>query len=84
MSFEERYRELEEILARLERGDLTLDASLADYEKGVAALRACRDLLAQAERRIEELSAPTPGDGGPAPEPAAPERGGRRGAGGAA
>lgn len=56
MSFEEEYRRLEEILGRLEKGDLSLDASLAEYEKGVAALRACRDHLAKAEKRIEELS----------------------------
>lgn len=57
MKFEEQYRQLEEILGRLERGDLTLDESLQEYERGVAALRACREILAKAERRIEELSA---------------------------
>ena len=56
MSFEEQYRQLEDILTRLERGDLTLDESLAEYERGVAALRACRDVLGRAERRIEELA----------------------------
>lgn len=58
MKFEDQYRQLEEILVRLERGELTLDESLQEYEKGVAALRACREVLAKAERRIEELSAP--------------------------
>ncbi|MBX3469312.1 MAG: exodeoxyribonuclease VII small subunit [Planctomycetes bacterium] len=59
MKFEDQYRQLEEILVRLERGELTLDESLQEYEKGVAALRACREVLAKAERRIEELSAPS-------------------------
>lgn len=56
MTFEEQYKRLEEILVRLERGDLTLDQSLVEYERGIAALRACRDALTKAEKRIEELS----------------------------
>ncbi len=56
MSFEAEYRKLEEILARLEGGELSLDESLAEYEQGVKALRGCRDLLERAERRIEELT----------------------------
>jgi len=58
VSFEAKFAELEEILARLEGGELSLDDSLTEYEKGVGALRACRDLLAQAEKRIEELAPP--------------------------
>ncbi len=69
MSFEAEYRKLEEILGRLEGGELSLDESLAEYERGVAALRACRGLLERAERRIEELS---PSD---APAPRGPEGG---------
>ena len=53
--FEDRMKELEEILRRLERGDLSLDDSVAEYEKGIAALRSCRSVLAGAERKIEEL-----------------------------
>jgi exodeoxyribonuclease VII small subunit len=53
--FEDRLKELEEILRRLERGELSLDDSVAEYEKGIAALRSCRTVLAQAERKIEEL-----------------------------
>ena len=53
--FEDKLRELEEILKRLERGDLTLDDSVVEYERGIKVLRACREVLAGAERRIEEL-----------------------------
>lgn len=53
--FEEKLRELEEILKRLERGDLSLDDSVAEYERGIQALRMCREVLQGAERRIEEL-----------------------------
>ena len=55
MSFEDKLRELEEILRKLERGELTLDESVAEYERGLRALRSCREVLAQAERRIEEI-----------------------------
>lgn len=65
MKFEEQYRQLEEILVRLERGDLTLDESLVEYERGIAALRACREVLGKAERRIEELSAAPASAAGP-------------------
>ena len=60
-SFEDEFERLEEILERLEEGDLSLDASLGEYERGVGALRRCREILAAAERRIEEL---TPGEAG--------------------
>ena len=53
--FEGHMQRLDEILRRLERGDLTLDDSVAEYERGIAALRACRGALDGAERRIEEI-----------------------------
>jgi len=53
--FEDRLKELEEILKKLERGELSLDESVAEYEKGLSALRSCRAVLASAERKIEEL-----------------------------
>lgn len=56
MSFEAEYRKLEEILAKLEGGELTLEESLQEYEQGVGALRKCREILTSAELRIRELS----------------------------
>lgn len=55
MTFEEQFGQLEQILTKLERGDLSLDASLKEYEHGVKALRSCHELLAKAEKTIEEL-----------------------------
>jgi len=55
-SFEDRFKALSEILARLEEGDLSLDECLKEYEHGVRAVGLCRELLDQAERRIEELT----------------------------
>jgi exodeoxyribonuclease VII small subunit len=55
-SFEDRFKALSEILARLEEGDLSLDDCLKEYEHGVRAVGRCRELLDKAERRIEELT----------------------------
>ncbi|MGE0711069.1 MAG: exodeoxyribonuclease VII small subunit [Planctomycetota bacterium] len=56
MSFEDEYRRLEEILGRLEAGELSLEDSLSEYEQGISALRRCRQILDQAELKIRELS----------------------------
>ncbi|HVB63265.1 MAG TPA: exodeoxyribonuclease VII small subunit [Nitrolancea sp.] len=55
-SFEELSRQLEDVLALLERGDLPLEAALSAYESGVVLVRQCNDLLDRAELRITELS----------------------------
>ena len=54
-SFEELQRELDEIVARLERGDVPLDEALALWQRGEELARACVDRLDRAELRIEEL-----------------------------
>ena len=55
-SFEEALEQLEGIVHQLEEGEIGLDESLEQYEKGVKLLRRCYDLLHRAERRIERLS----------------------------
>jgi exodeoxyribonuclease VII small subunit len=54
--FEAALSELESIVKRLEDGDLTLESSLALYERGVELSRFCHSRLEQAERRIEILN----------------------------
>ena len=54
-SFEELQRELDEIVARLERGDVPLDEALALWQRGDELYRACAERLDRAELRIEEL-----------------------------
>ena len=54
-TFEELQRELDELVARLERGDVPLDEALALWERGEELYRACAERLDQAELRIEEL-----------------------------
>ena len=66
-SFEEAWAELEGILERLERGELTLDESVALFERGRALAAHCQGLLDQAELRVRELSGMTDANGDAAP-----------------
>ena len=54
--FEEAIGRLEQIVADLEEGDLSLENSLDRYEEGVGLLRSCSAQLEDAQRRIEILS----------------------------
>ena len=54
-TFEELQRELDEIVTRLERGDVALDEALALWQRGEELYRACVERLDRAELRIEEL-----------------------------
>ena len=53
--FEALYRRLEETVAKLEEGGLTLDESLALYEEGMKLARRCQELLRDAELRVTRL-----------------------------
>jgi exodeoxyribonuclease VII small subunit len=63
--FEAAIAELETIVKKLEEGDLSLEQSLALYERGVTLSKFCHARLEDAERRIEILS--ERGDLRPAP-----------------
>ena len=56
VSFEALQRELEDIVARLERGDVAVDDAIALFRRGEELYRACVARLEEAELRIEELS----------------------------
>ena len=62
--FEDLQAELNEIVGRLERGDVPVDEALELWQRGDELLRLCRERLALAEGRIEELSN-RPDDGRP-------------------
>ena len=55
-TFEEAQRELEAIVGRLERGDVTLDEAIALWERGEELYGFCRTKLDSAQGRIEELA----------------------------
>jgi exodeoxyribonuclease VII small subunit len=53
--FETDMRDLEELVERLEHGDLPLEESLAAFERGVMLTRACQSALKEAEQKVEIL-----------------------------
>lgn len=53
--FEASLKELEDIVARMERGDLPLEESLKLFERGVSLTRECRNSLETAELRVRNL-----------------------------
>lgn len=54
--FEQALGELERILRELEDGTISLEESLARYERGVGLLRQCYGQLRDAEQRVKQLS----------------------------
>jgi exodeoxyribonuclease VII small subunit len=56
--FEHSLDELEQLVQKMEKGEQTLDESLAAYERGVALYRQCQAALEQAELRVRLLSDP--------------------------
>lgn len=56
MDFEKALAELEEIVARLEAGDLTLEESLALFERGQLLADYCNEQLEAATLRVEQLT----------------------------
>ncbi|CAN5755727.1 MAG: exodeoxyribonuclease VII small subunit [Gaiellaceae bacterium] len=57
-TFEDLQKELQEVLQRLERGDVAVDDAIALFRRGEELYRACVERLRAAELRIEELTAP--------------------------
>jgi exodeoxyribonuclease VII small subunit len=55
MSFEQALKELEQIVSRLERGEVPLAESIEIYERGDALRQHCDQLLKQADARVEKI-----------------------------
>jgi exodeoxyribonuclease VII small subunit len=56
MTFETALKELEQIVARLERGDVELEQSIQIYERGEALRLHCDQLLKRAEAKVERIT----------------------------
>jgi exodeoxyribonuclease VII small subunit len=56
MPFERALKELEQIVGRLERGDVELEESISIYERGEALKDHCDRLLKAAEAKVERLT----------------------------
>jgi len=55
LNFEEAFSELQGTVQRLEEGDLTLEAAISLYERGMALARRCTDALDAAELQVQKL-----------------------------
>lgn len=56
LSFEEALAELESTIAQLEAGNLTLESSLALFERGQALADFCNKMLDTAQLKVEQLT----------------------------
>lgn len=55
IKFEDAVKGLEDIVERLEKGDLPLDETLSKYEQGIKLYKQCISLLEDAEKKIQIL-----------------------------
>lgn len=55
VNFEQSLEELEALVEQMEDGDLSLEESLAAFEKGVRIARECQEALKEAEQRVQVL-----------------------------
>lgn len=56
MSYEEAYDKMENILNKLERGNISLDESLKLYEEGIMLYKYCAKMLEEAELKISKFN----------------------------
>lgn len=56
--FEQSLEALEQLVDRMEHGDMSLEESLAAYERGVGLYRHCQTALEQAELRVRMVTDP--------------------------
>ena len=53
--FEDSLVELEQLVERMEQGDITLEESLKSFERGVTLTRTCQKALQEAEQKVQLL-----------------------------
>jgi exodeoxyribonuclease VII small subunit len=56
LSFEDAIKMLTDIVTKIEQGQIPLEASLDQYEKGMGLIKHCRGILQEAEKRIDRIS----------------------------
>lgn len=64
LSFEQAMAELEQVVGKLERGDVALEESIALYERGALLKKRCETKLKEAEEKVAAIT--LDGDGNPA------------------
>ncbi len=55
LTFEEALSQLETIAEQIEQGKIGLEESITQYDRGMALVRQCRDILSKAEHKIQQL-----------------------------
>ncbi|WP_217586667.1 exodeoxyribonuclease VII small subunit [Lentibacillus saliphilus] len=55
ISFEEAMQKLEEIVGKLEEGDVPLEKAIAYYQEGMALSKKCSDQLTQVEEKVTQI-----------------------------
>ncbi len=55
-SFEQALEQVEAIIERIESGEIGLEASLAEYERGIGLIGVCRERLRHAQQRVVDLT----------------------------
>jgi exodeoxyribonuclease VII small subunit len=55
MSYEAAMQELEQLVAKLESGDLPLEQLLSQYQRGAELLKLCRERLEAVETQVKVL-----------------------------
>ena len=58
LSFEQAIGELEAIVEQLERGDVSLDAAIEAYARGMSLKTQCQARLEEARLRVEKIKVP--------------------------
>lgn len=56
LNFESAIKELESLVEQMEQGDITLEQSLQNFERGIELTRACQQALQEAEQKVQILT----------------------------
>ena len=64
LSFEQTIKELTDIVGSIEQGQIPLEDSIKQYERGMVLIKHCRGILQSAEKRIEKISKEQDSEGG--------------------
>lgn len=56
IEFESAIKELETLVEQMEQGDITLEQSLENFERGIVLTRACQKALQEAEQKVQILT----------------------------
>ena len=55
LDFEQALKELEALVTRMEKGDISLEESLKHFERGIELTRTCQKALKEAEQKVQIL-----------------------------